>query len=296
MQRAGAARAQRPSPTERRDPQAHGAESLPLRHPHAHPARGRAPPARGERVRPARGARSHEPRAAFIARRRRARSSASRSCPAPRRRAGRPSCPGSLEQRSRCSTHGSASAPTAASPCSPARPSSARASRPRSSRWRPRSWTSSPARIELVTADTARTPDEGYTAGSQSMQESGTAILHAAAQARAVLAELAAKRLGVPGRAAQRDGAATARRTARSLRRAGRRRRCCTCGRSRSRALRDPAARTVMGKPLPRVDIPAKVTRRRRSTCRTCAFPGCSTRACCGRPATARGCARWTAR
>ena len=33
------------------------------------------------------------------------------------------------------------------------------------------------ARIELVTADTARTPDEGYTAGSHSMQDSGTAIL-----------------------------------------------------------------------------------------------------------------------
>jgi len=43
-----------------------------------------------------------------------------------------------------------------------------------------------PARIDLVTADTARTPDEQYTSGSQSMQESGTAILHAAAQTRAL--------------------------------------------------------------------------------------------------------------
>src|SRR6185436_4460705 len=55
-----------------------------------------------------------------------------------------------------------------------------------------------PSRIELVTADTSRTPDEQYTSGSQSMQDSGTAILHAAAQTRAALAELAAKRLGVP--------------------------------------------------------------------------------------------------
>ena len=31
------------------------------------------------------------------------------------------------------------------------------------------------ARIRLVTADTAMTPNEGYTAGSQSMQNSGTA-------------------------------------------------------------------------------------------------------------------------
>src|SRR5258706_338096 len=38
--------------------------------------------------------------------------------------------------------------------------------------------------IALVTSDTDRTPAEGYTSGSQSMQESGTAILHAAAQAR----------------------------------------------------------------------------------------------------------------
>ena len=42
-----------------------------------------------------------------------------------------------------------------------------------------------PAAIRLVTADTALTANEGYTAGSHSMQDSGTAILHAAAQARA---------------------------------------------------------------------------------------------------------------
>jgi CO/xanthine dehydrogenase Mo-binding subunit len=54
-----------------------------------------------------------------------------------------------------------------------------------------------PSQILLETADTARTPNEGYTAGSQSMQYSGTAILHAAAQARAILVDLAAARLGV---------------------------------------------------------------------------------------------------
>src|SRR6516164_4544969 len=40
--------------------------------------------------------------------------------------------------------------------------------------------------LKLVTADTTVTPDEGYTAGSQSMQESGTAILNAAAQVRQI--------------------------------------------------------------------------------------------------------------
>jgi CO/xanthine dehydrogenase Mo-binding subunit len=50
----------------------------------------------------------------------------------------------------------------------------------------------SPAAIELITADTARTPDEGITAGSHSMQDSGTAILNAAANVRVLLAEAAA--------------------------------------------------------------------------------------------------------
>jgi nicotinate dehydrogenase subunit B len=52
-------------------------------------------------------------------------------------------------------------------------------------------------RLSLVTADTARTPNEGYTAASHSMQDSGTAIRHAAAQAREILRDEAARRLGV---------------------------------------------------------------------------------------------------
>jgi nicotinate dehydrogenase subunit B len=52
----------------------------------------------------------------------------------------------------------------------------------------------SPGDIELVTADTERTPDEGITAGSHSMQDSGTAILNAAANVRALLTEAAAWR------------------------------------------------------------------------------------------------------
>ena len=53
-----------------------------------------------------------------------------------------------------------------------------------------------PSAINLVTADTSRTPNEGYTAGSQSMQDSATAIRHAAAQAREILINAAASRLG----------------------------------------------------------------------------------------------------
>ena len=55
-----------------------------------------------------------------------------------------------------------------------------------------------PARIQLVTADTSRTPNEGYTAGSNSMKDSGTAIMNAAAQVREMLVGMAASRLGVP--------------------------------------------------------------------------------------------------
>jgi nicotinate dehydrogenase subunit B len=51
--------------------------------------------------------------------------------------------------------------------------------------------------VTLVTADTGRTPDEGITAGSHSMQDSGTAILNAAANVRYLLAEEAARRWNV---------------------------------------------------------------------------------------------------
>jgi len=118
-----------------------------------------------------------------------------------------------------------------------------------------------PATVRLVTADTSRTPNEGYTAGSHSMQDSGTALLHAAAQVREILRGLAAARLGLPAeRLTARQGRFVA-----------------DDGRSvgygelvadnvlhvRAQpisALKDPASHTVMGTPMPRVDIPAKVT------------------------------------
>jgi nicotinate dehydrogenase subunit B len=52
-------------------------------------------------------------------------------------------------------------------------------------------------RINMVTADTSRTPDEGFTAGSQSIEQSGTAIRFACAEARQILLAAAAARLGV---------------------------------------------------------------------------------------------------
>ena len=118
-----------------------------------------------------------------------------------------------------------------------------------------------PARIRLVTADTADTPNEGYTAGSHSMQDSGTAIMNAAAQVREILVGLAASRFGVPAESmAIRDGvlrAADGRSVSYAELVAGLSLHVPAQAQSK---LRDPKNRTVVGKALPRVDIPGKVS------------------------------------
>ena len=53
------------------------------------------------------------------------------------------------------------------------------------------------AAIRMVSADTNRGPDESYTYGSQSVEQSGSALRTASAQARAVLVAAAAARLNV---------------------------------------------------------------------------------------------------
>ncbi len=52
-----------------------------------------------------------------------------------------------------------------------------------------------PARIVMISGDTARTPDEGITSGSRSIEDSGAAIRAACAEAAALLVELAGERL-----------------------------------------------------------------------------------------------------
>ena len=120
-----------------------------------------------------------------------------------------------------------------------------------------------PERITLITADTSRTPDESFTAGSRSLTDSGTAIMHASAQVREILIARAAERLGVAREKLQaRDGSVLAEdgRRAAFGDLVGDR---LPAGGSRAQAeskLKDPKSYTVMGKPLARVDIPAKVT------------------------------------
>ena len=118
-----------------------------------------------------------------------------------------------------------------------------------------------PGAVQFITADTSQTPNEGYTAGSHSMQDSGMAILHAAAQVRAILIGLAATRLDLPpDRLRARDGAVVAE--------DGRR---LPYGElvaddvlhvraTPTSPLKDPARHAVIGQSVPRVDIPAKVT------------------------------------
>jgi len=118
-----------------------------------------------------------------------------------------------------------------------------------------------PARIELVSADTARTPNEGYTAGSMSMQYSGTAIMNAAAQARELVVGLAATRFGIPAGELTLDNGTVRASDGRSATYAE----LVTGGTLHVTAqpkssLRAPDAHRVIGRSLPRVDIPAKVT------------------------------------
>src|SRR5438105_15374904 len=51
------------------------------------------------------------------------------------------------------------------------------------------------SRIHLISGDTGRTPNEGVTSGSQSIENGGTALRMAAAEVRAILLDAAAKKL-----------------------------------------------------------------------------------------------------
>lgn len=65
-------------------------------------------------------------------------------------------------------------------------------------------------RIRMVGAETGRSPDEGYTAASMSVQHSGAALRVVAAEARAIYLGVAAARLNVPDNALKvEDGAIT---------------------------------------------------------------------------------------
>jgi nicotinate dehydrogenase subunit B len=117
-------------------------------------------------------------------------------------------------------------------------------------------------RITMVQGDTARAPDEGYTAGSKTIQIGGVNVRKAAAEARQALLEMAATRLGasadsltlsdgfisLQGDPSQRVGYGE-----------------LIGGNVFNRKISDgtplkaPSLYTVVGQSIPRVDLPAKI-------------------------------------
>lgn len=119
------------------------------------------------------------------------------------------------------------------------------------------------ARITMVMGDTARAPDEGYTAGSQTLQSGGVALRQASAEARQTLLGLAADRLGAPtAQLTVKDGIVTVqsdptKRVAYSDLIGDRHFNRTVSGKA---PLKNPDTYTVVGASVPRVDIAAKIT------------------------------------
>ncbi len=115
--------------------------------------------------------------------------------------------------------------------------------------------------LKVITADTKLTANEGYTAGSHSMQDSGVAVQNAAAQVRELLIAEAARRLELPAENFRTENGAV-------ISPDGKRfgygelvgaDMLHVQAQPKSK-LKNPATYKVIGQPVPRVDIPAKVT------------------------------------
>ena len=116
--------------------------------------------------------------------------------------------------------------------------------------------------IKYVEGDTALTPDQGRTSGSNGIQRGGMQIRQAAATARAALIELAAQRLNVKGDdLVASNGEVRPKSGGTGVRFAD-----LIGGRNFNlkldpkAPLKDPATYTLVGKPLARPDVPAKCT------------------------------------
>ncbi len=115
--------------------------------------------------------------------------------------------------------------------------------------------------VKVVTADTQLTANEGYTSGSQSMQNSGTAIQNAAAQVRALLLAEAARRLDLPVENFRTENGAVISPDGRRLAYGDLVAADMLHVQAQPKSkLKDASTFKVMGQPIPRVDIPAKVT------------------------------------
>ncbi len=119
-------------------------------------------------------------------------------------------------------------------------------------------------RIALIEGDTALTPDQGPTAGSTGIQRGGVQIRQAAATARQALLRLAAERLKAPADSLVVESGTIRAKTGGKRVRFGE----LVGGRQfalkldAKAPLKEPAAYTVVGEPLPRPDLPGKLTGR----------------------------------
>src|SRR5262249_41546065 len=117
------------------------------------------------------------------------------------------------------------------------------------------------ARLHMISGDTEKTPNEGVTAGSQSIENSGVALRLAGAEVRAILIDLAANRLGLEvSTLAVADGVISApegrKVTYGEVARDADLHREATA-KAKPKA---PSAHRIVGKPIERFDIPGKVT------------------------------------
>ncbi len=118
-------------------------------------------------------------------------------------------------------------------------------------------------RIQMVMGDTARTPNEGYTAGSMTVKSSGMTLRRAAATARQLLLAMAAAELGMsPDELTIRDGVITPRGAAgprvtfAGLMAGGRFERPI----SETAPLKQPEQYQIVGTSASRLDLPARFT------------------------------------
>ena len=117
------------------------------------------------------------------------------------------------------------------------------------------------SQVTVIQGDTALTPDQGPTYASMSIQAGGMQIRRAAATAREALIGEASRKLGIARSGLLvRDGVIVARDGSRSIAYgdlAGAR--TLALPLDPAAPLKDPKDYTIVGKPLQRVDIPAKV-------------------------------------
>jgi CO/xanthine dehydrogenase Mo-binding subunit len=115
-------------------------------------------------------------------------------------------------------------------------------------------------KVHMVSGDTALTPNEGYTSGSQSVEYGGAALRFACAEARRILIEKASAKLGVPPeRLRVADGAIITddgkKLTYGQIAETGLLHRRATA----KVGPKLPSEHIIVGKSIPRLDIPAKI-------------------------------------